>query len=57
MAAIPQLDENIEYEFCYFDDGEFNRIQIVAASREDAMAEYLEQGRHINELYSIRPDN
>ncbi|WKY59753.1 RNA helicase [Vibrio sp. SNU_ST1] len=56
MSAIPHHTSELEYELCYFDDGKIITIAIFANNRQEAMAWYLSEGKHINDLYSIRPD-
>ncbi|MEZ8950178.1 RNA helicase [Vibrio sp. 10N.247.311.18] len=56
MAAIPDHTSDLEYELCYFDDGSITTITIFVHNRQEAMTWYLSKGKHINDLYSIRPD-
>ncbi len=56
MAATPHYTSELEYELCYFDDGKLTTITIYASNRQEAMAWYLGEGKHINDVYSIRPD-
>ncbi|GMM89980.1 RNA helicase [Vibrio fortis] len=56
MAAIPHYSSEIEYELCYFEDGKITTVRILANNRQEAMNWYLGEGKHINDLYSIRPD-
>ncbi|WP_060980496.1 MULTISPECIES: hypothetical protein [Vibrio] len=56
MAAIPDHPSDLEYELCYFDDGSITTIKILVHNRQEAMTWYLSEGKHINDLYSIRPD-
>lgn len=56
MAAIPDHPSDLEYELCYFDDGSITTITILVHNRREAMTWYLSEGKHINDLYSIRPD-
>ncbi len=56
MAAIPHHTSELEYELCYFDAGKITTITIFANNRQEAMTWYLSEGGHINDFYSIRPD-
>lgn len=56
MTAIPHHTSELEYELCYFDAGKITTITIFANNRQEAMTWYLSEGKHINDLYSIRPD-
>ncbi|KAA8596865.1 MULTISPECIES: hypothetical protein [Vibrio] len=56
MAATPHYTSELQYELCYFDDGKLTTITIYASNRQEAMAWYLGEGKHINDVYSIRPD-
>ncbi|EGU44635.1 MULTISPECIES: hypothetical protein [Vibrio] len=56
MAAIPENTSALEYELCYFDDGKVTTMTIIASNRQEAMTWYLNEGKHLNDLYSIRPD-
>lgn len=56
MAAIPHYSSEIEYELFYFEDGKITTVRILANNRQEAMNWYLGEGKHINDLYSIRPD-
>jgi hypothetical protein len=56
MAAIPHHTSELEYELCYFDAGKITTITIFANNRQEAMTWYISEGKHINDLYSIRPD-
>ncbi|MFA0121901.1 RNA helicase, partial [Vibrio sp. 10N.261.48.A2] len=38
------------------DDGSITTITILVHNRKEAMTWYLSEGKHINDLYSIRPD-
>ncbi|MEZ8017619.1 RNA helicase [Vibrio splendidus] len=56
MAANPHYTGELEYELCYFDDGKLTTITICASNRQEAMTWYLSEGKHINDIYSLRPD-
>lgn len=56
MAALSPLDENREFECCYFEDNELKVVLVVAATKREALEMYVEQGKRLNDLYSIRPD-
>ncbi|MDA0154484.1 RNA helicase [Vibrio sp. Makdt] len=56
MTAIPENTSALEYELCYFDDGKVTTMTIIASNRQEAMTWYLNEGKHLNDLYSIRPD-
>ena len=56
MAAVPENTSALEYELCYFDDGKVTTMTIIASNRQEAMTWYLNEGKHLNDLYSIRPD-
>jgi len=56
MAALSPLEENREFECCYFEDSELKVVLVVAATKQDALDIYVEQGKRLNDLYSIRPD-
>lgn len=56
MAELYQLNEQVRYEICYFEDGSLRTIFLEAECRDEALQRYSEQGSHLNDLYSIRPD-
>ncbi|MGF1755811.1 RNA helicase [Vibrio makurazakiensis] len=56
MAELCQLNGQVEYEVCYFEDGSLKTILLEAECRDEALQIYSEQGCHLNDLYSIRPD-
>ncbi len=57
MAAVEQLDTDVEYEILYFEQGRMFRMVVNAESKDSAYQIYLECGKHISDLYSIRPDH
>ncbi len=56
MAAVEQLDTDVEYEILYFEQGKMFRMVVDAESKDSAYQFYLGCGKHISDLYSIRPD-
>ncbi|AEX23953.1 MULTISPECIES: hypothetical protein [Vibrio] len=56
MAAVEQLDNCVEYEILYFEQGRMFRMMVDAENKDSAYEFYLGCGKHISDLYSIRPD-
>ncbi|MDN3702415.1 RNA helicase [Vibrio artabrorum] len=56
MSTTTHETQELEYELCYFDNGRLTTITISAHNRQEAIAWYLSEERHINDIYSIRPD-
>lgn len=56
MAAVEQFDTDVEYEILYFEQGRMFRMVVDAESKDSAYQFYLRCGKHISDLYSIRPD-
>lgn len=56
MAAVEQLDTSVEYEILYFEQGRMFRMMVCAESKKAAYEYFLGCGKHISDLFSIRPD-
>ncbi len=56
MAAVEQLDTEVEYEILYFEQGKMFRMMVDAEDKDSAYEFYLGCGKRISDLYSIRPD-
>lgn len=56
MAAVEQLDTDVEYEILYFEQGKMFRMMVDAENKDSAYEFYLGCGKRICDLYSIRPD-
>ncbi len=57
MAAVEQLDTEVEYEILYFEQGKMFRMMVDAENKDSAYQFYLGCGKRVSDLYSIRPDS